>query len=119
MVARGVAEAVVSHAGVPVLLVRATEGVRPIERLGVPRPELIVPLDGSSLAEAALPLARGLAKALGGHIVLVGVIPTPGQLIAEQGGAIGTYVGSDHARLESEAREYLEANPPRGSKRAG
>ena len=56
-----------------------------------------------------MPLARGLAKALGGHIVLVGVIPTPGQLIAEQGGAIGTYVGSDHARLESEAKEYLEA----------
>jgi nucleotide-binding universal stress UspA family protein len=104
-----VAEEVVSHAGVPVLLVRATGGMRPIERLGVPRPELIVPLDGSSLAEAAVPLARGLAKALGGHIVLVGVIPTPGQLVAEQGGAIGTYVGSDHARLESEAKEYLEA----------
>jgi nucleotide-binding universal stress UspA family protein len=104
-----VAEAVVSHAGVPVMLVRATEGVRPIERLGVPLPELIVPLDGSSLAEAALPLARGLAKALGGHILLVGAIPTPGQLIAVQGGAIGTYVGSDHARLVNEAKEYLEA----------
>jgi nucleotide-binding universal stress UspA family protein len=104
-----VAEAVVSHASVPVLLIRATEGVRPIERLGVPRPELIVPLDGSPLAEAALPLASGLANALGGHIVLVGVIPTPGQLVAEQGGAIVTYVGSDHVRLESEAREYLAA----------
>jgi nucleotide-binding universal stress UspA family protein len=104
-----VAEEVVSHAGVPVLLVRATDGGRPLARLGVPRPELIVPLDGSSLAEAAVPLARGLAKALGGHIVLVGVIPTPGQLIAEQGGAIGTYVGVDYNRLETEAREYLEA----------
>ena len=78
-------------------------------RLDVLRPKLIVPLDGSSLAEAALPLARGLAKALGGHMVLVGVIPTPGQLIAQQGGAIGTYVGADHVRLESEARAYLEA----------
>jgi nucleotide-binding universal stress UspA family protein len=103
-----VAEAVVGQAGVPVLLVRAAEGMRPTERLGEGRPELIVPLDGSSLAEAALPLARGLTKALGGHIVLLGVIPTPGQLIAEPGGAIGTYVGADHARLESEAREYLE-----------
>jgi len=104
-----VAESVVSHADVPVLLVRATEGEIPIERLGTPRPEFIVPLDGSPLAEAALPLARGLAKALGGHLVLVGVIPAPGQLIAEQGGAIGTYVGSNHARLEGDAREYLEA----------
>jgi nucleotide-binding universal stress UspA family protein len=104
-----VAEEVVGHAGVPVLLVRATEGGRPMARLGVPRPELVVPLDGSSLAEAALPLARGLAKALDGHIVLVGVIPTPGQLIAEQCGAMGTYVGVDHARLEGEAKDYVEA----------
>jgi nucleotide-binding universal stress UspA family protein len=104
-----VAEAVVGQAGVPVLLVRATEGVRPNERLGMPQPELIVPLDGSSLAEAAVPLGRGLAKALGGHIVLVGVIPTPGQLVAGQIGAIGSYVGADHARLESEAQAYLEA----------
>jgi hypothetical protein len=51
---------------------------------------------------------RRLASTIGGHIVLVGVIPTPGQLIAEQGGAIGTYVGSDHARVEGEAKEYLE-----------
>ena len=104
-----VAEAVVSHAGVPVLLVRATEGGAQWSAWACRARELIVPLDGSSLAEAAVPLARGLAKALGGHIVLVGVIPTPGQLIAGQGGAIGTYVGSDHARLESEAKEYLEA----------
>jgi hypothetical protein len=53
--------------------------------------------------------ARGLANAVGGHLVLVGAIPTPGQLIAEQGGAIGTYVGSDHARLEGESHEYLDA----------
>jgi nucleotide-binding universal stress UspA family protein len=104
-----VAEAVVRQVAVPVLLVRAMEGMRPIEPLREARPELIVPLDGSSLAEAAVPLARGLAKSLGGHIVLVGVIPTPGQFIAEQGGAIGTYVGADHTRLESEAKEYLDA----------
>jgi len=103
-----VAEAVVSHSGVPVLLIRATDGVPPIEHFDVPRPELIVPLDGSSRAESALPLARGLAYALGGHLVLVGVIPIPGQLVAEQGGAIGTYIGSDHARLEHEAKEYLD-----------
>jgi nucleotide-binding universal stress UspA family protein len=104
-----VAEAVVGHADVPVLLIRATEGVSPVERFGAPRPVFVVPLDGSRLAEAALPLVRGLAKALGGHVVLVGVIPTPDQLIAGRGGAIATYVGSDHVRLESEAREYLEA----------
>jgi hypothetical protein len=51
-----VAEAVVSHAGVPVLLIRAAEALHPIECFGMQRPELVVPLDGLSLAEAALPL---------------------------------------------------------------
>ena len=40
--------------------------------------------------------------------MLVCVIPTPGQLVAEQGGAITTYVGADHARIEADAQEYLD-----------
>jgi nucleotide-binding universal stress UspA family protein len=102
-----VAEAVVSQTSVPVLLVRV-EGAGPIQRFGRPRPEFVVPLDGSTLAEAALPVARGLANAVGGHVVLVGVIPTPGQLIVEQGGAIGMYSDSDHAQLEVDTHQYLE-----------
>jgi nucleotide-binding universal stress UspA family protein len=103
-----VAEAVVNRASVPVLLIRAADGTRPIERFSAQTPALVVPLDGSSLAEAALPVAYQLANAIGGHVVLVGVISTPGQLIAEEGGAIGMYVGSEHARLEADAREYLD-----------
>jgi nucleotide-binding universal stress UspA family protein len=103
-----VAEAVVNQASVPVLLIRV-EGEGPIRRFGRPRPEFVVPLDGSALAEAALPVARGLANTLGGHLVLVGVIPTPGQLVIEQGGALGTYVGSDYAQLEANTDQYLNA----------
>jgi nucleotide-binding universal stress UspA family protein len=37
--------------------------------------KLLVPLDGSGQAAVALPLARGLARATGGEIILVRVIP--------------------------------------------
>ncbi len=103
-----VAEEVVSRVSVPVFLMRSSETVHRVEPFTAASPALIVPLDGSSLAEAALPVATDLAVAVGGHLVLVGVIPTAGQLVAGAGGAIGTYVGSDHAQLEVDARQYLD-----------
>jgi nucleotide-binding universal stress UspA family protein len=103
-----VAEGVVHAATVPVLLVHAAEGLRPIERFDQPQPVLVVALDGSELAEAALPTATELAAALGGRLVLMGAVPEAGRLVAAEGG-IGTYAGADHERLLSEAREYLEA----------
>jgi hypothetical protein len=51
------AEAVVSRASIPVMVVRAAEGPRPARRFDQPRPVLVVPLDGSAFAEAALPIA--------------------------------------------------------------
>jgi len=39
--------------------------------------KLLVPLDGSTLAEAALPVAERLARRPGATIVLVGVFPPP------------------------------------------
>src|SRR6266702_4225031 len=73
-----VAEAVVSRATAPVLLIRARSSPRAIERFGDQPPVLVVALDGSPLAEAALPGASDLARTLGGRIVLVTVVPTPG-----------------------------------------
>jgi nucleotide-binding universal stress UspA family protein len=101
-----VAEVVVGHAPVPVLLVGPTHGAQPAQRLGSERPVLIVPLDGSELAEAALPVAREFAATFGGHIVLVGVVPRPGDLVAAQGGVM-TYVGDDYAVLHADAQKYL------------
>ena len=100
-----VAEAVVSRATTPVLLVRA-EGPHMAERFAQTQPTLLVALDGSELAEAALPIATDLATGLGGRVVLVGVVPRPGDLVAAQGGVV-TYVGADHTRLQEEARSYL------------
>jgi nucleotide-binding universal stress UspA family protein len=88
-----VAEAVVSRAGVPVLIVRGADGARPVEHFDWRQPVLIVPLDGSSLAEAALPVAFGLARALNGRLVLLSVVPWPEGRFTTQ---------------DADARAYLE-----------
>jgi nucleotide-binding universal stress UspA family protein len=67
---------------------------------------LLVPLDGSELAEGALPIATRLATACGASVLLVGVVPAAGQLIAGDGGVV-TYVDEDIEQLTSEATEYL------------
>src|SRR5207247_1002867 len=98
-----VAEAVVHGSTVPVMLVRADQTPNP-EALEWDEPALIVPLDGSQLAENALPFAAQLAQHIGARIMLVGVVPKEGQLVARQGGAILTYTGVDHTSLATEAR---------------
>lgn len=62
-----VAELVLRSARCPLLLVRAA-GTAAFTRV-------LVPLDGSTLAEAVLPLARDLAAALGLELVLLRVAP--------------------------------------------
>jgi nucleotide-binding universal stress UspA family protein len=101
-----VAETVVAQASVPVLLVRATQAAQLAQRLTSKRPVLVVPLDGSALAEAALSLASQFAATFGGHIVLVGVMPRPGDLVAAQGGVM-TYVSGDYATLRADTQNYL------------
>ncbi|MCL4744643.1 MAG: universal stress protein [Burkholderiaceae bacterium] len=69
---------------------------------------MVVPLDGSSRAESALPLAIRLAAATGGTIQLVHAVPEPGLTV------IGPLTPEDielreriAARNERVAREYL------------
>ena len=101
-----VAEMVVGHASVPVLLVRPAVAAQLAQRLTSEQPVLIVPLDGSELAEAALPLASQFAATFGGHIVLVGVVPGPGDNVAAPG-AVVTYVADDYEAVQSDAQNYL------------
>jgi nucleotide-binding universal stress UspA family protein len=105
-----VAEAVVHGSTKPVMLLRATAAGQLAHPFEAREPLLIVPLDGSDLAETALPFAKELAQTTGARLVLVGVVPRPGQLVAGQGGAIVTYAGSEHSELEAEAQAYLEAS---------
>jgi nucleotide-binding universal stress UspA family protein len=106
-----VAEAVVSHAPVPVLIVRAAANQH-AERFELPHPVLLVPLDGSRLAEAALPAASRLAAALGASIVLTSIVPPPGHLVHAEG--VGVPVGEHESNLmRADAEAYLAATAGR------
>ncbi len=80
-----VAEEVVHKSSVPTMLVGAADAASIAPRFAATEPVLVVPLDGSALAETALPLALGLAKAISARLVLVGVLPahsTDGQPVS-------------------------------------
>jgi nucleotide-binding universal stress UspA family protein len=67
-----VAEKVLAHSPVPVLLVKPTGLVTPL-LLGSAQAPLLVPLDGSSYAEAALPYALDLSRTFGRKLILLRV----------------------------------------------
>jgi nucleotide-binding universal stress UspA family protein len=102
-----VAETVVSRASTPVLLVRA-DAPRWETRFETPLPTLVVPLDFSELAEAALPIAQELAQATDARLVLVSVIPVPStsDLFTQQGVFVA-YSGDEYTAYEQEADAYL------------
>jgi nucleotide-binding universal stress UspA family protein len=97
-----VAERVLHEAEVPVLLVRAWEE-RPAGSFDA-APRIIVPLDGSRFAEAALPVARELATALGGQLVLAQAIVPPEVV----GVPVVYYEQFDPEAELAAARAYLE-----------
>ena len=74
-----VAMQLVSHTAVPVFLVRATTAEY---RRAAALHRLLVPLDGSVLAERALDVAREIAPA-GSTLVLVRVVPWPQSFVVE------------------------------------
>lgn len=67
-----VADRVARHAGIPVLMVRG--GERPVDSMPIQR--IVVPLDGSKLAEQALDEAAELAEVLGIPVLLVRALDT-------------------------------------------
>jgi nucleotide-binding universal stress UspA family protein len=103
-----VADAVARAATVPVLVVRAGQpGLAPavISRL-------VLPLDGSPLAEAAIPVATALARRLGATLFLVRAVNIAEILppAVGMGEAIPFDAYDETAQeLDTEAREYLEA----------
>ena len=87
----------------PLLLVRTKEDVsRPV----VPVKNVVVPLDSSGLAEAALPIAKELATGLDLTITLALAIPRLSQLYL--GTEMVTHPAAILERSEGEAGEYLQ-----------
>ena len=100
-----VAEKVLRGTVNPLLLVRATEEARPSGEATLK--SIIVPLDGSKLAETVLPMAAGLAKKLDLEVVLFRAYTVPYAIY----GGVGVYaVDRDQliAAIDTEVIEYLE-----------
>lgn len=100
-----VAEAVVRDAPVPVLLVRAWHGGDVRARIAAPG-AIVAPLDGSALAETALPVARSLASALEAELALVRAVPPPDAALTPDGMAVALFT-EDREAVTREANEYL------------
>ena len=101
-----VAESVVRHASVPVFLVHAESGAASATQFAQDGRSIVAPLDGSSLAEAALPAAVDLARVVRGRLILLAVVPKPGDPVIGAAG-MGVYLGDDQAQRVADSDEYL------------
>jgi nucleotide-binding universal stress UspA family protein len=101
-----VAEKVLRGAANPLLLIRATD-----EAKGVGEEKLtsvIVPLDGSELAESVLPMVAGVAKKLGLEVVLFRAYHIPYNAYAGDDGYYAVNYDELISSVRDEAKEYLE-----------
>jgi nucleotide-binding universal stress UspA family protein len=101
-----VAEAVLAACSVPVLLVRAWQQPKTALLLEE-QPRLLVPLDGSTFAEAVLPTATALADDLGAELVLTRVEAPPQGVQHTDDGRVLAYVDQQEAMLQFEDQTYL------------
>src|SRR5689334_1935320 len=104
-----VAEKVLRGTANPLLLVRANE-VPPSWDVAAFK-SIIVPLDGSELAERALPVAREAAKNLDLDVILLRVCGMPYGIYSSGDGFYdNTQIESFLAGLKTEAIDYLQRN---------
>jgi nucleotide-binding universal stress UspA family protein len=110
-----VARKVITGATVPTLVVRAKDAP---EHAETPAPirSILVPLDGSALAEAVLPLVTDLARSCGASVTFARVVPFPGGIyMASPYAPLVASDTFDHAMEEARAaaRVYLDATAER------
>jgi nucleotide-binding universal stress UspA family protein len=101
-----VAERVLQSAPVPVLLVRAKEGITQEIPEAYPCRRVMVPLDGSKLAEQVLPVIIPIAVALGCEVTLFRVL-----VVDTAGPFTGRWYLPQNSSFETadqDARSYLE-----------
>lgn len=107
-----VADHLLRHATCPVLLVRPEEDEEPPPVDAVELDHILVPLDGSRLAESVLEPTFGLADLFGSKITLVGVVHFPGTVtssyIPDSVEPSGETVAEGTARTEAYLTETAE-----------
>jgi nucleotide-binding universal stress UspA family protein len=113
-----VAEKVLRATPTPLLLVRPDDdGLAPPPAHALPYRTIVVPLDGSAVAEQALDQAYEVATATGASLLLVAVAPEPGEFLAAEVGDIPVWMLEDrmaeterlHAYLQRQAARLLNA----------
>ncbi len=97
-----VAESVLHRSNVPVLLVRAWQSSGRADSI-LKNTRVVLPLDGSAFAEAALPVAASVARSGHARLVLAQVVTTPEHGLAVEGLALPYDVDA----WKDEARGYL------------
>ncbi|HMA20055.1 MAG TPA: universal stress protein [Gemmatimonadaceae bacterium] len=99
-----VADGLIRESGIPVLVVKPPSVATALDG-GFRYKKIIVPLDGSPLAEQALQPAVRLARIEGASVTLVRVVaPSTGT-----DGAVQSSLGPARAQDVSEARDYLDS----------
>lgn len=68
---------------------------------------ILVPLDGSQLAEQALPYARALAEKFGGHLILLWVLQPPPLMPVTEFGVFPVHDDTLLEQAEEQASDYL------------
>ena len=103
-----VAEALLARSRVPVLLVPAKPGQAPMSPFDPIAPRIVVALDGSAFAEAALPTAREMVGP-GGELILVRVELPPDRVQRDTSGKVVAYLDQLEAGFRREATNYLDS----------
>ncbi len=100
-----VTDRVLHTTAAPLLVVHPERGAPSVDSTASIQ-TLIVPLDGSDLAETMLPVAAEIAKAIGAGVVLAETVGVPSGYYPEEdsGGATGVSILS---QMEDQAEEYL------------
>jgi nucleotide-binding universal stress UspA family protein len=101
-----IAEKVLRGTANPLLIVRATEAAKAEGEAGFKT--MIVPLDGSELAETVLPTVAGMAKTLGLEVTLFRTYHIPYNAYAGDDGFYAVNYDDLIGSVRDEANEYLD-----------
>lgn len=101
-----IAEKVLRAATSPLLLVRATEGMNTEGEATLN--SVVVPLDGSELADTVLVTVRGLARELGLEVILLRAYKVPANIYAAPEDPYPVFHDEFRTELRDEAIEYVE-----------
>jgi nucleotide-binding universal stress UspA family protein len=114
-----VADRLLRAGGASVLLVRPWDDTQDRAATEPRFRHLLVPLDGSETAEAALPVAVELSRAFESRLTLQQVVPTPVELTSIYGVPGVRMEGDAHRERVERARSYLAGLAPGVEKLSG